>query len=439
MALTVAPPATSGAPIRRRIGAATKSSTPTRLRLIAVGCAGLTLLAGVVGMVTVSTRHAATVAAWQTAEPLTVDAQAIDTSLADADTTAAGSFLGGQVESGALHARYLADLAQASSTLAGTAQQVGSDPALAASLRTITTGLPTYTGLVATATLEQRQAHYPLAAAYMAEASNLMRTEILPAAAHLYATERARLAADQATAVGSWSVWLTGLLLLALLGSLLVAQRWMSRTFRRRVNVPLAVATLLVLVAGVWFAVAVTAQGVGVDSAGVDGSGPVGTYTQARILALELRADDELTLLSRDSVSSYQADYGTAAAHLVRLLTEPASGVSPSERTGLSTASGAYDGYRLAHDQIRRTDTVGDLVGAVRQASATGPTDLPAVSVRLDQTLAQDIASSQQTFDQGMAGAAGDIGGLVWMVGGLALLAAALIVLGVRPRIGEYR
>jgi hypothetical protein len=59
--------------------------------------------------------------------------------------------------------------------------------------------------------------------------------------------------------------------------------------------------------------------------------------------------------------------------------------------------------------------------------------------VRLDQTLAQDIASSQQTFDQGMAGAAGDIGGLVWMVGGLALLAAALIVLGVRPRIGEYR
>jgi uncharacterized integral membrane protein len=273
----------------------------------------------------------------------------------------------------------------------------------------------------------------------MAEASNLMRTEILPAAAHLYATERARLAADQATAVGSWSVWLTGLLLLALLGSLLVAQRWMSRTFRRRVNVPLAVATLLVLVAGVWFAVAVTAQGVGVDSAGVDGSGPVGTYTQARILALELRADDELTLLSRDSVSSYQADYGTAAAHLVRLLTEPASGVSPSERTGLSTASGAYDGYRLAHDQIRRTDTVGDLVGAVRQASATGPTDLPAVSVRLDQTLAQDIASSQQTFDQGMAGAAGDIGGLVWLVGGLALLAAALIVLGVRPRIGEYR
>jgi hypothetical protein len=415
------------------------SMTPNRLRLVALGCAGLTVLVGILGFVAVSTRHASTSAAWETAEPLMIDAQAIDTSLSDADTTAAGSFLQGHLEPVSSHTRYLDDIAEASTTLATTTQHIGDDTAVATPLQAITVALPDYTGLVQTATFNQRQGNYPLAAAYMAEADNLMHARILPAAAQVYGAERTRLGAEQHRASGPWLVGTTVLLLIVLLVALFLVQRWMSRRFHRTINIALFLATLVMFAIGVWFSVAIVAQNIGVDSAAANGSRPVAIYTQARISALAMRADDELTLLSRDSVSSYQADETTTAASLQRLLASASVGASPAERTRLSEAMGALDGYRLAHDQIRRTDTQGDLVGAVSQASASGPTNLPAVSSRLDQGLAGDIAHSQQTFDGSMSGAAGDAGGLLWGFLVLSLVAAALIVVGVQPRIGEYR
>ncbi len=413
--------------------------TPNRLRLFAVGCAALTVLVGLLGFLATSSRHASTSAAWQTAEPLMVDAQAVDTSLSDADTTAAGSLLQGQLESTASHTRYLDDVAGASATLATTSQKVGDDPTAASSLQTISVALPLYTGLVQTATFNQRQGNYPLAAAYMAEANNLMRTRILPAAAQVYGAERTRLSSEQHHASTPWLVGITLLLLVVLIGLLVIMQQWMSRHFHRTLNLAVALATLIMVLVGVWFAVAGVAQNLGVDSAATNGSGPVATYTQARIGALEMRADDELTLLSRDSVSSYQSDEKTTAADVRRLLASASVGASATERVRLSEAVGALDGYRLAHNQIRATDVRGDLIGAVSQASASGPTNLPAVSLRLDQRLAADITRSQLTFDQSMSGAAGDAGGLLWGFLLLSLLAAALVVIGVQPRIAEYR
>ena len=415
------------------------SVTPSRLRLFAVGCATLTLLVAVVSFLAVSSRHSASSAAWETAEPLMVDAQAIDTSLSDADTTQAGSFLQGQVEPIGLHTRYSNDISAASSTLATTAQKVGVDPGAATALRTISVALPMYTGLIQTATFNQRQSNYPLAAAYMGEANNLMRAEILPAAATVYGLERARLAGEQHNSLNPWLVVLAAILLIALLISLVLLQRWMSHRFRRTFNVALVGATVIIGILGVWFVIAVVAQNLDVDSATSDGSGPVATYTQARIRALELRADDELTLLSRDSVGSYQSDYGSASTDLQRLLTSASVGASTAQRAQLSDAATALDRYGADHVRIRKTDTGGNLVGAVAEASAPGPDNLPAVSFQLDELLSGDIATSQQAFDRSMSGATGDVGGLLWAIVLLSLLAAALIVLGVRPRMAEYR
>ena len=72
--------------------------TPVRLRLMAIGLAVLALLVGLVTALAANDRDTATAAASQTAEPLVVEAQAIDTYLSDADTTAAGSFLQGQLQ-----------------------------------------------------------------------------------------------------------------------------------------------------------------------------------------------------------------------------------------------------------------------------------------------------------------------------------------------------
>ena len=300
-------------------------------------------------------------------------AQAVDTSLSDADTTAAASFLQGRVEPAALQSRYQSDLTSASTGVAEAARQAGSDPAVAQSLETLSTDLPLYAGIVQEADFNERQSFYPLAAAYLAEANNLMRSSILPAAAQVYATEVDRLASDQTTAVSAWLVALAAVFLVALLVALVVAQRRLSRHFRRSWNVALAVGTAVMLVLGIWAVVALVTQGTGVSDAQANGSHPVSVFTDARILALRARADDELTLLTRDSDPSYQSDYRSTAAALGTLLAAQAPAGS-FESMQLAKADAAFHSYQALHRQIRTDDaSLGDLSDAVILASETAP------------------------------------------------------------------
>jgi len=429
------PAVTNTTTLDSRLGAL--GSTPRRLRVLAGSLLALLLVAGVLTVTTVVARQSATAAARQRTAPLVVDAQAVDSALSDADATSAGSFLQGRIEPAALHAEYLADTARASAVLAEAEQAAGSSTDSAGSFRTVATDLPLYTGLVATASAAERQGSYPLAAAYLAEANNLMRGQMLPATTRVYAQENTGLAADEGRASGWWLAALSGAVLLVLLGVLVMTQVWMTRRFRRTLNVPLAAATVLVLVVGVWFVASVAAQGSHVDTAGTSGSTPLGTYTQARILALELRADDELTLLTRDSVPSYQQDAGSVAASLDRLLTP--DGGPPSERALVGRARTDWLAVLAAHNRIRATDTSGELPAATALAAGSGPRDLPALSSTLDATLASGVDGAQQTFGASTAAADGDLAPLGWGAG-LALSAAAgLVVLGFRPRIAEYR
>ena len=369
-----------------------------------------------------------------------VDTQSINTYLSDADTTAAGSILQGQLPPASLVARYDADVENASTALAATSQELGRDPQSAAALRTIEVALPTYTSIVQSATFNQRQQFYPLAGAYMAEANNLMRNQILPAASQVYAKERSQLEADQSHAASPWAVVVVTVLLLALLAGLVLFQRWMSGRFRRTLNVALVVGSGLVFVAGGWFLVAVIVQGADVNTAASTGTDPVTTFTQARIDALGMQADDELTLLSHDAVSSYQDDYRSTSLQLAGLLENAHQQLPAADLSKVSAAQSALASYEKAHGSVRQADQVdNDLVGAIKLATAEGPHSLPTTSKQLDGILVGDIATSQAAFDSSTSSAGGDLTGLVWGVIILSLAAAALLALGVWPRLSEYR
>jgi hypothetical protein len=418
-----------------RLGAL--GSTPRRLRVLAGSLLALLVVAGALTVATVVTRQSATTAARQRTAPLVVDAQTVDSALSDADATSAGSFLQGRIEPAALHAEYLADTARASAVLAEAEQAAGSSSASAADFRTVATDLPLYTGLVATASAAERQGSYPLAAAYLAEANNLMRSGMLPAATRVYTLQNADLATAEGRASGWWLALLAGLVLLVLLAVLVMTQIWMARRFRRTLNVPLVVATVLVLVVGVWSGVALAAQGSHVDAAGTTGSTQLGTYTQARILALEFRADDELTLLTRDSVPSYQQDAASVDTSLRRLLASV--GGTSSEQALAARARTDWAAVQAAHAQIRAKDEESDLPTAQVLAAGSGPVDLPSLSSTLDATLATGVTEAQQAFGDSMAAADGDLAPLGWVVGLALLVAAGLVIIGFRPRIAEYR
>jgi len=430
-----APVSTPASAPTSRLGAL--GSTPRRLRVLAGSLLGLLLLTGVLAVTTVAARQSATTAARQRTAPLVVDAQAIDIALSDADATSAGSFLEGRIEPAALRTEYLADTARASAMLASAEQAAGSSSEASAAFQTVATDLPIYTGLVATASAAERQGSYPLAAAYLAEANNLMRSDMLPAVTRVYTVESSGLTTDEGRASGSWLAVLTGGVLLVLLGLLVATQVWMGRRFRRSLNVPLAVATVLVLVVGVWFSLSLAAQATHVDSAGSSGSAPLATFTQARILALELRADDELTLLTRDSVPSYQQDASSVALSLNRLLATGNGTASEQMLTGQVRREAAA--VQAVHDRIRSTDRSGRLPSAVALASGAGSEDLPALSSNLDATLATGVDRAQQSFGSSMAAADADLSALGWGTALLLSVAAALVAFGFRPRIAEYR
>jgi CHASE3 domain sensor protein len=415
-----------------------RRTTPSRLRLASIGLAAVVLITGAVTVLAALERHSASSAAWQQSEPLVVKAQAIDTDLSDADTTAAGSFLLGQIEPSALRSRYDTDLARASQNLAGAAAQAGTDPVTSSAIRTVSVDVTVYSGLIQTAISDERQGYYPLAAAYLGEANNLMQATILPAAHRLYAVENQRLTGDLGSAQGSWLVVLAGVLVVLTVVLLVVVQVRMSRHFRRTFNLWLVAATAATFVLGVWFTAAVAVQSSGVNAATSGGSSPLVLFTEARIGALRVTADDELTLVTQDSEPQYQPDYRATVHWLTRLLDSAASGAGRVERAEIAHSLQAVAGYSHVHGQIRRLDGTGR-PNQEQKADADAATFLPAVSATLDEDLATAIGTSQHAFEQSMSGSTTDIGALVGAAAVLSVVAAVLVLMGFRARIAEYR
>jgi hypothetical protein len=415
-----------------------RRATPSRLRYTSVGLAVLVLVTGVVTVLAALERHSAASAASQQSEPLVVTAQAIDTYLSDADTTAAGSFLQGQIQPSGLRTRYDSDLARASQNLADAAEKVGSDAAGSSAIQTVSVDVPVYSGLVQTAISDEGQGYYPLAAAYLGEANNLMQVTILPAAHRLYAVGNERLTGDLGSARRSWLVALAAVLILVTLVLLVLVQVWMSRRFRRTFNLLLIAATVAMFILAVWFTAAVVVQTSGVDAATSGGSKPLVLFTEARIGALRVTADDELTLVTQDSEPQYQPDYRATVHSMETLLDSASPRAGPVERSEIGRAQFALAGYRFVHGEIRRLDGTGR-PSLEKQADGDAATVLPAASAKLDNDLAASIGSAQQSFDESMSGSTSDIAALAWAAGVLCVAAAVLVLMGFRARIAEYR
>src|SRR5262249_53664527 len=136
----------------------------------------LGVLAGVAAVVGVEQRAGRVDQIRTESGPLTVSAQQLYRSLSDADATAAAALLSGGVEPADLRARYEQDIAAASDALTAAGAARGADHEAVAQ---IAQALPVYTGLVETARTNNRL-NLPVGAAYLREASGLMRDRLLP-------------------------------------------------------------------------------------------------------------------------------------------------------------------------------------------------------------------------------------------------------------------
>ena len=422
------------------------TTTPARLRLLLIGLVSLCLIWGAVAAWVVSQRASGASDVASTSETLSLDGQQIYRALSDADATAASAFLTAGL-SGSLEPingplRYQGDIARAAAHLESATAAAGHSAA-AADLATLSAGLPVYTGEVQTARADNRLG-LPLGAAYLREASDLMRHKLLPAARSISAEANVRLADASGRATG------LPLALVLLVAAVIVgfalyrAQRWLFRRTHRRLNRGLVVASAAGLVSLLWLGIALGVARADLLQARTHGSTPVAALAQADIAALQARADESLTLIDAQGDDPFQQDFARVQHQLGpgpgTLLTDAvvASRGSPAAGPAGVAAATAITWYDV-HRTVRILDDNGKHTEAILLVTGPGPGHSGTLFARLDDSLTSAIAADQVVFHRNAVAGSNALIGLEVGVIVLALIMAAGCARGLTTRLAEYR
>lgn len=409
-----------------------RHTSPGRLQLILTALLTLGLVTGLAAGLAGYAARSGTADLGNRAQPLLVEAETIYSALADADTTATQAFLTGGLEPPAQTARYDADLARASAALTSAARRTPDNGATADAVRALSSGVPQYASLVATARANNRQG-LPVGAAYLSAASQLNRDTLLPQAKALFTAAQREVDRGYSNSRSTAWVVLLGVLLLALLVILILAQRYLSRATHRTFNVPLVAATLVTLLLALAAGGVLTVQRAHLGNAATDGSVPVADLADLRILALNERGDEALTLVARGGTDANERDFRAGATATATRLASVAHDVDGGLAADLRSK---HDAYVAAHDQIRKLDDSGDYGGAV--GLAIGAPTTRTFSTYTD-AIGTALEAHKATFTSEVHRAGQGLGLLTVLGPVLALIVCGLAVAGIRARLEEYR
>jgi hypothetical protein len=416
-------------------------TTPGRLRLLSVALVGAAIIAGLVMAGAAGARHDAAQAVSTQTEPLMVYADGLYASLSDADATAAATFLTGGLEPESRRLRYLSDLRSASFQLARLARQTGGLGETGKSVSVVTTQLPVYSGLVETARANNRQG-LPVGTAYLRQASNLMREQILPAAGQLYSLEARRLGTKYRSGTATGDVLALAAAAVVMLALLTLAQVFIARRTHRVFNVALVVATLMILALSAWSLSGLAGEQSKLSAAQRDGSDAVEVLSAARILALREQADESLALVAHGGSPNYLTDFASVSKVLA-----PAGGLLGQAGTlakgqGSSSAVSRLDTtfaqYQGVHRQVAALEASGNSRGAIKLAVGSAATEI-VLSDRLNSDVVAQIDSAQARFTRSAHEATSAVGGLELAIPLLIAGAGLLALLGLQQRASEYR
>jgi len=397
----------------------------------------LGLFAGLVAVIGAEQRGGLVDSVRTRSGPLTISAQQMYRSLSDADATAAAAFLSSGAEPADLRQRYQQDIAAATAALA---QANASTAKGQQAVAQIAQSLPVYTGLVETARSYNRL-NLPVGSAYLREASGLMRNTLLPAAHTLYQEESARLTDERSGAAAL--PWFALLLVIVTLVGLILTQRSLARRTRRVFNVGLGVATAAGLALLLWLGISWIGVAGHLDTARRTGSAQVDLLAQARIAALQARADEALTLVARGSGGDYEADFKTNMSALTGdrglLARARDQATDDAVRAALADLSASITQWQVAHDNLRRLDDGGQYPDAVKIALSTQDGGTAALFNKADSDFDRAIAVTSKAFDTQAGRAAGSLSGAGFALGAFTLVLLAGVAAGLTQRIAEYR
>ncbi|SUA73945.1 Uncharacterised protein [Nocardia otitidiscaviarum] len=407
-------------------------SSPAKLIAIGLLLLGLCAAAGAVTATGVNDRQHALDALLEQAEPDANSAQRLYTALSMADASAGTAFISGGLEPKPVREQYSRAIGEAAAELVTHSNYSSADDT---QLRTgIASGLPVYTGLIETARANNR-AGQPVGPAYLSEASHLMQATLLPMAQRLQENRAAAIGEIQRTHVRP--PWPAIALPLLAVAALIAAQLFLARHWNRVLNPGLLLATCTMVILLAWTVAAGGISAVATTDARDNGSGPTATLTESRILAQQARTAETLKLVRRDAGGDYDRTYDAAMSRLRELLTGYPSQAPAA--TEITTAVGALDRWRAAHQRMNEALGRGDFIGAGAVATGPGADEAGAQVAALDRALADGIAATRDALRQDTAHAARVLDLLAPGALVLATAAAVLVAAGLWPRLREYR
>jgi hypothetical protein len=419
-------------------------TTPARLRLLLVALVLLSLAWGALAVFTAGHYASAASGVVTTREPLSLDALQIYSRLSDANDAATTAFLTGGLEPAGVRQRYLADIGAAETGLEDATGRGGlGQGATAEDLRTLAAGIPLYSGEIETARADNRLA-LPLGAAYLREASALMRGTLLPAAQGLYNAENTSLGTTSAQATGLPLITVTAVIGLAVGFGLYRASRWLARRTNRVFNYGLLAAGLAIVISLAWLGAAYANGRSSLLSAQAKGSTPVAALARVDIAAQQAHADESLTLIDNSGDDSYQQDYlslqktlGPGQGTLLTAAQAAAAG-SPAATAVAAVVDDAQEWYK-AHASVRSLDDAGNHAGAVRSALGNGPDDAATWFGQLSAHLTAGMAADQAAFGSSARSGSSAFTGLEPGAIVAALVMAAACAWGLSRRLREYQ
>ena len=433
---TLRPPRRA-AQLRRWLGEHT-TTTPGRLLLVSILTVAGAICFGAIATIAEHSRSQAAGAARHRTEPLLVQAVTLYTKLSDANATVTATFVTGGPEPPASRARYDRDLRSASDAVAALTQEVGASAQANRAIRTIIERLPVYAGRVDAARANNRQG-LPVGAAYLRAASALLGGTILPAADRLYSSEAMRLSDDYGT--GSSTVALV--VLLGVIGVALVVliftQRFLTRISQRILNLPMVVATLVLLAVSVWSVVGLLGEQSALASARRQ-SDSAQILSAASVLFSRAETDQSLTLVGRGSDEIATLDLpqvirrlGSPGGLIAEVAARARAAGSPGAASRLTALFGTYQARTVEIESLQGK-------GLTRQAitAAAAPAAVSTAN-GLSANLTGQLGAAQRRFASEAADATSSLAGLWLAIPLLTAVATVLALLGLRQRLDEYR
>ncbi|MFI9269325.1 hypothetical protein ACIGXM_01170 [Kitasatospora sp. NPDC052896] len=460
-------------------------TTPRRVRaLTGLSLAGLLALAAVAGTVLGGARDSIDTIGHRAA-PQAERASDLYFALSDLDAQAANLLLVGaapadSAERQAVENTYQQRRAQADQDLQQAAEASADDPSGQQAVAAVLGALGQYEALVARSDLEESTAEAQPgkppadALADYQQATDLLRQRLLPAADQVANSNAAVVDGSyrsQRAALGSGWWWLLIVGLLALT-ALLALQRTLAVRFRRVVNPPLALATVLTAAGLVYLLSLASGADQHLVVAKSNAYDSVIALSRAKAVAYDSNADESRYLTDPSRAVAYQQSFfdktqsivqidgatldsydGRLAPLTAAVLADPAKVgfggylgdelrniTFPGEQAAADKVLTSFQTYQADDRKIRSLQAEGELSDAIAFDTGTAPGQSDGDFTVLSNAFDNVIGINQHAFDQAVSAADGDLGTGTTVLGGvLLLLVVGLSVLGVRPRLREYR